>query len=271
MTTPLYQLTRRRFLGTTAAAAGGILLPATRTFAAEPPSATPQEPSNDHFWYRPQPEGPFVDSQCDNKAFGYSDGEIFLSEDCGRTWPHRTPFADARNIVFSCILKNGNVLFSALARLYLSTDNLKTFKQITVKNADGSDYLPHTPQKAELPGWYFHSLTGVMTWDVKGREMLVWGNYCNVIGGATPVNIYYSTDQGRTVKIAYSFGHSSATPTTPSSAGTSIALPTTRSKTPSMPAPVMATGRKGLNATGCGEPTMPAATPGTGRSSFQIT
>jgi len=36
--------------------------------------------------------------------------------------------------------------------------------------------------------------------------MLVWGNYCNVIGGATPVNIYYSTDGGRTVKIAYSFG-----------------------------------------------------------------
>jgi hypothetical protein len=36
--------------------------------------------------------------------------------------------------------------------------------------------------------------------------MLVWGNYCNVIGGAAPVNIYYSTDNGQTVKIAYSFG-----------------------------------------------------------------
>jgi hypothetical protein len=34
----------------------------------------------------------------------------------------------------------------------------------------------------------------------------VWGNYCNVLGGATPVNIYYSTDSGRTVKIAYAFG-----------------------------------------------------------------
>ena len=36
--------------------------------------------------------------------------------------------------------------------------------------------------------------------------MLVWGNYCNVLGGAAPVNIYYSTDNGQTVKIAYSFG-----------------------------------------------------------------
>ena len=36
--------------------------------------------------------------------------------------------------------------------------------------------------------------------------MLVWGNYCNVRGGASPVNIYYSTDSGQTVKIAYAFG-----------------------------------------------------------------
>ncbi len=36
--------------------------------------------------------------------------------------------------------------------------------------------------------------------------MLVWGNYCNVLGGPVPVNIYYSTDGGQTVKIAYSFG-----------------------------------------------------------------
>jgi len=37
-------------------------------------------------------------------------------------------------------------------------------------------------------------------------EMLVWGNYCNVLGGAAPVNIYYSTDNGHTVRVAYTFG-----------------------------------------------------------------
>ena len=36
--------------------------------------------------------------------------------------------------------------------------------------------------------------------------MLVWGNYTNVIGGAAPVNIFYSTDHGETVKIAFAFG-----------------------------------------------------------------
>ncbi len=197
-------LSRRRFLGASAATAGAVLLSARGK--ADAASEADEHPSTDHFWYRAQPEGPFIDSQRDNKAFGYADGEVLLSEDNGRTWPHRAAFADAKHIVFSVILESGNILFSALAKLYLSTDNLKTYKEVTVKDRDGSDYIQHTPKNPENPGWYFHSLAGMTTFDVKGSEMLIWGNYCNVIGGATPVNIYYSTDQGKTVKIAYSFG-----------------------------------------------------------------
>ena len=162
--------------------------------------------STDHFWYRPQPEGPYIDSQRNNKAFGFADGTIFLSEDNGDTWPYNIAFPNAANITFSCILKNGTILFGAGSKLYLSTDNLKTYEQIIVKDVDGSDYVPHTPQNADHPGWYFHTLSGINSWDVDGVEMLVWGNYCNVIGGAAPVNIYYSIDNGHTVKIAYAFG-----------------------------------------------------------------
>jgi hypothetical protein len=163
--------------------------------------------STEHFWYRLQPaDGPYIDSQRDNRAFGYTDGEIHLSEDCGRTWPHRAAFANAKNITFSCILKNGNVVFGTRSKLFLGKDNLKTVKQITVQNADGTDYLPHTPQNPDRPGWYFHTLPGINSWDVNGTEMLVWGNYCNVLGGASPVNIYYSADGGESVKIAYAFG-----------------------------------------------------------------
>ena len=200
------QVTRRRFLSATATAAGGLLIPGAIGLGADAVAVLPGAGSTDHFWYRPQPPGLFVDSQRDHKAFAYADGKVLLSEDNGHTWPHSAEFPDARHIVFSCISKNGNILFSALAKLYLSTDNLKTYRQITVKNADGSDYVPHTPQNPANPGWYFHTIAGVNTWDVNGTEMLVWGNYCNVIGGATPVNIYYSTDSGQTVKIAYTFG-----------------------------------------------------------------
>lgn len=160
----------------------------------------------DHFWYRLQPEGVYIDSQRDNKAFAYADGEVMLSEDNGHTWPHRLAFPDADNITFSCILSNGNVVFATGSKLYVSEDNLRTCEQVTVKDVDGADYLPHTPLNPDLPGWYFHTLPGVNSWDVNGTEMLVWGNYCNVLGGASPVNIYYSADGGRTVKIAYAFG-----------------------------------------------------------------
>ena len=200
------QLTRRQWLGATAATAGGMLMPGTMDLTA----ALSDVAETKHFWYRLAPDGPYIDSQRDHKAFGFQNGKIFLSEDNGKTWPHRAEFADAENITFSCLLKNGNILFATRAKLFLSTDNLKSHRPITVKDREGRDYLPHTPVNPAEPGWYFHPLDGEHTWNVNGAEMLVWGNYCNVVGGPVPVNIYYSTDSGQTVKIAYSFGRNPA-------------------------------------------------------------
>ncbi|NSW57248.1 MAG: hypothetical protein HPY44_14635 [Armatimonadetes bacterium] len=160
----------------------------------------------EHFWYRLGPEDRYIDSQLDNKAFAYTEGKVMLSEDNGHTWPHVLDFPDARDITFSCILKCGNIVFATGSRLYVSTDNLRSCEQVTVKDVDGSDYLPHTPKDPERPGWYFHTLPGTNSFDVNGKEMLIWGNYCNVLGGAAPVNIYYSVDGGQTVKLAYAFG-----------------------------------------------------------------
>jgi hypothetical protein len=101
MMTPRQRVTRRRFRGATAATAGGMLISGTVGRGAESATSPDEFPSTDHFWYRPQPEGPFIDSQRDNKAFGYADGKVFLSEDNGRTWPHSIAFPDARHIVFS--------------------------------------------------------------------------------------------------------------------------------------------------------------------------
>ena len=194
--------TRREFLRATGAVAGGSLFTTSLKLAA----ASSEPASTEHFWYRMAPEGPYIDSQRENKAFGFGQGKVFLSEDNGKTWPHSAEFAEADNITLSVILKNGNILFATREKLFLSTDNLKSHRPITVKDRQGGDYVAHTPVNPDLPGWYFHSLDGEHTWDVDGREMLVWGNYCNVVGGPVPVNIYYSTDSGETVKIAYSFG-----------------------------------------------------------------
>ncbi len=196
-------LTRRRLLQSSALTAGSLLFPGM----AQRLGAAPIEGETKDFWYRvPSPEGPYIDSQRDNKAFAFLAGKVMLSEDCGKTWPHVADFEAASDITFSVILKNGNVIFATRERLFLSTDNLKSHREITVKGLNGSDYLPHTPVDPNLPGWYFHSLDGEHCFEVKGMEMLIWGNYCNVLGGMVPVNIYYSVDGGETVKIAYSFG-----------------------------------------------------------------
>jgi len=204
--TPPRRITRRRFLSTTALSAGGMLMAGARRLDAGPVAALSDSASTEHFWYRAPLAGPYIDAQRDNRAFGFGNARIFLSEDNAHTWPRSASFPDADNITFSSILKNGNILFATRSRLYLSTDNLKTYGPITVKDASGADYAPHKAQNPEHPGWYFHPLDGVHTWNVRGVEMLVWGNYCNVLGGAAPVNIYYSTDNGQTVKIAYAFG-----------------------------------------------------------------
>jgi len=206
MSTQAQRVSRRRFLSVMAATAGGTMLPGITSFGAHASSPSVELPSTEHFWYRLQPAGRYIDSQRGKRAFAYADGMLFLSKDNGRTWPRSLAFPDARSITFSHILKNGAIVFATSTQLYLSTDDLRSYRQITVKAPDGADYLPHTPQNPKNPGWYFHTLPGVVSWDVHGKEMLVWGNYCNVLGGAAPVNIYYSTDSGRTVKIAYSFG-----------------------------------------------------------------
>ncbi len=179
----------------------GVASPGLASFRAAPITR-----ETEHFWCRLAPEGPYIDSQRDHKAFGFGEGKVFLSDDCGRSWAYSAPFEDADNITFSCLLKNGNILFATRQKLFLSSDNLRSVREIVVKARDGRDYLPHKPQNPDLPGWYFHPLDGIHTWDIDGQEMLVWGNYCNVLGGPVPVNIYYSTDGGETVKLAYSFG-----------------------------------------------------------------
>src|SRR5882672_5594904 len=152
------RLNRRQFVAAAAAAAAaGTVRPDVRSLRAA--GAAIRETKD--FWFRLAPEGPYIDSQRDNKAFGFGDGKIFLSEDNATSWAHSAPFDDSANITFSCLLKNGNVLFATREKLFLSTDNLRTHLEIVVKNRDGSDYRPHTPKNPDQPGWYFHPLDGV--------------------------------------------------------------------------------------------------------------
>ncbi|MDD2636482.1 MAG: hypothetical protein PHW82_13405 [Bacteroidales bacterium] len=197
---------RRKFIGTAVAVAAGLILLVSDIFGSNLFYTPDDHPSTPHFWYRKPPNRPYVDSQNKNMAFAFTDTEILLSDNNSHTWRYKKEFSDAKNITYSHIFNDGTVLFGTREKLYLCKKKLKSYKEIIVKDAEGNDYLPHTPQNPDNPGWYFNTLTGADSWIIKGKEMLVWGNYCNVRGGAAPVNIYYTTDNGKTVKIAYSFG-----------------------------------------------------------------
>jgi hypothetical protein len=77
-------LDRRQFLATAAVTAtfGALLWSAGPKLRAAPPNTTGE---TDHFWYHFAPEGPYVDSQRDLKAFGFGEEKVFLSEDNCRT------------------------------------------------------------------------------------------------------------------------------------------------------------------------------------------
>ncbi|MGE0758340.1 MAG: twin-arginine translocation signal domain-containing protein, partial [Pirellulaceae bacterium] len=67
--------TRRRFLET-AATAAAVASYGAGTAEAFVPGAIRE---NDHFWFRLAPPGPYIDSQRGHKAFGFGDGQVFLS------------------------------------------------------------------------------------------------------------------------------------------------------------------------------------------------
>ena len=69
-------LDRRQFLAAAAAAtASGLAGPGIGHLRAAGGAIR----ENKHFWFHLAPEGPYIDSQRDNKAFGFGDGKIFLS------------------------------------------------------------------------------------------------------------------------------------------------------------------------------------------------
>src|SRR6267142_6583147 len=111
------RLNRRGFVATAAAAVAAVGIVRPGAFGVCASDGAIRETKD--FWFRLAPEGPYIDSQRDNKAFGFGDGKIFLSEDNATSWAHSAPFDDAANITFSCLLKNGNVLFATREKLFL--------------------------------------------------------------------------------------------------------------------------------------------------------
>ncbi len=168
--------------------------------------AAPTIRETEHFWCHLAPEGPYIDSQRDHKAFGFGEGKIFYSEDNAKSWAHSTPrLPMPDNITFSCFLKNGNILFATRKQVVLehgqSQDPSRDHRQGPARSRLHSAHAEE-PRSA---GLVLSSARRIHTWTSTSRDARV-GELLQRARRARPVNIYYSTDGGETVKIAYSFG-----------------------------------------------------------------
>ena len=153
-------------------------------------------------------EVPYIFLHRDNVAVGSSPGKLHYSEDNGSTWARELDFAGQDNIQYADITPSGYVLIATQTQFYRSTDELRTITEVIPQNPDGSPFVFHTPVDPSRPGNYFNAGTGPgrSTW-VPGRGyMLIMQNYCNVFGGAAPAMLWYTVDEGETLKQAYMFG-----------------------------------------------------------------
>jgi hypothetical protein len=141
----------------------------------------------------------WVINQRENISFSVEDGFIKSSTDNSNTFPNSIAFADANKIQTCHISQNGNALFQTSDNKLYLVDYLCT--SITEKTVTGLSI--HTPSNASYPGRYFYTHKYMTP---QAIDVYCWINYCNVNGGAAPINIFYTTDNFNTIKIAFSFG-----------------------------------------------------------------
>ena len=133
---------------------------------------------------------------------------IYLSDDNGDTWDYSIAMTDAMTIRMAWVFADGSILIATNTnKVYSSQDQLTSLNEITVEGIDGNDLVFHTPVNSEFPGSYFGMLIPA-SYIIDGVEVLLWGTYWTVqdAKGPAPVKMYYTVDNGVTVKVCYEFG-----------------------------------------------------------------
>lgn len=137
----------------------------------------------------------------EGKILGFKDNALYLSTDNGVTYSRRGFLnIGTDEINFAYIFQNGNISFATKNKMYFSPDNLKTITEITVKDIDGGNL------NTTYPGNIFANLMIDKPVYIDGNEILIWSNYGNTNGNFNESNIFFTKDQGRSIKVVYKFG-----------------------------------------------------------------
>lgn len=147
----------------------------------------------------------YLVSTWENKFLAFDKSTLFLFQVSGKDlFMRKMKVPDVEKIEYAFIFKSGNILFGDHKNLYYSDDNLSTYNKSKLFDADGKEFKPDNYGN-------FYCLVTDVRQIINGKELRVWGNYTNYgawVPGAersTQVQVWYTADEGRTVRMAYKF------------------------------------------------------------------
>lgn len=154
-----------------------------------------------------------------NYLFATDGGSNLLySSDNGVTWYTKAWGAQysgglptpSYGVTCANVFSNGDVMFCTAVGAYYSTDGLVNINVSTILDRNGNAYVFHTPVNAARPGAYFYNSSPSQPMTIGGVEGLIWANYSNndaQVGlGASPCVVWYTINNGQTIKEVYTFG-----------------------------------------------------------------
>lgn len=129
-----------------------------------------------------------------NYVLKLDNGNLMLSTDLGKTWT--TKENTYGTIAHAHFFGDGTLLFCTWDAAYWTKD-LVTINQSTILDVDGNAWTPS--------GYHFFWQQKYDTVEVIGnKEIYYWGDY--VLTGTT--HLWYTVDNGHTIKCAFKFGTS---------------------------------------------------------------
>jgi len=121
---------------------------------------------------------------------------VYLSIDNGLTYQYSKSVAGLTIIQNAYIWDNGNISFESGTKAYLSTDNLANISEITPKNVIGENFTPSSNQN-------FMNISPDNFIFIGDIEIRVFSTYSTASDGVTNINLWYSKDNGASLKSFY--------------------------------------------------------------------
>ena len=119
---------------------------------------------------------------------------ISLSIDGGLMYPYSKQDNAITEIQYAKIYLSGMISIGSKTKMYYSADNLSTITEATVLDVAGDPFVPSTQHNFSL--WNRDKQWGL----IGGVEMEVFGNYSQSDGTYTNINVFYTIDEGITIK-----------------------------------------------------------------------